>query len=386
MNLSRRLGQGLAIAWLLLLYPAVSIVFHGPASPVRVIGTLVALAAFIAVYLAFWLHWYSCPTPRSVSAITGLLLVLGLVINAASGIWTINPFIFPIMVAGYGYPVRLAVAAVVGLSAFAMAVVQPALGALKLSVTDLVAVELIYLLQLILIGFAAIGIGRLVATIAELRIAREQLALLAVEQERARFARDIHDLVGHSLSVITLKGELAAQLVDKAPGRAADEIRDIVRVARTALGEVREAVSGYRQPTLAAELAGARAAFAAAGIELRIEQAAGALTPEKEAVLAWTVREGATNVLRHSKAQRCTVQLSRDDDQIQLEIVDDGVGSALPQLGNGLRGLGERVREQDGRLEAGPLPNQGFRLRVSLPSGRVTHPAFEPSTPADVGQ
>ena len=386
MRFSARLGQALAIAWLLMLYVPLGAIFHGHPGALRVAGTLLAVGAFVAVYLTFWLRWYRCPSPRLVGIVVGALMILGLLINVASDAWSINPFIFPIVVAGYGYPLRLGIVAVLGLTVAAMAVVQPALFALKLSAADDIAVELIGLIQLLLIGFGAIGIARLVQTIAELRAAREQLALMAVEQERARFARDVHDLMGHSLSVITLKGELASQLIDSAPAQAASEIREIVSVARNALREVREAVSGYRQPTLATELAGARAALAAAGIECQIDQAAGALAPQVEAVLAWTVREGATNVLRHSKARHCSILMTRDDDEIRLDVVDDGAGAAAPQAGNGLRGLGERVRDQGGRLEAGPLPHQGFRLRVALPTAGARSAAPDATKAAEIGE
>lgn len=384
MKLSARLGQALAIAWLLLLYVPLGAIFHGHPSGLTVTGTLLAMGAFVAVYLSFWLSWYRRPSRRLVTVVVASLMILGLLINVASDVWTINPFIFPIVVAGYGFPSRLAVAAVFGLTTIAMAVVQPSLLVLKLSAADELFVELIGVLQLLLIGFGAFGVARLVGTITALGAAREQLARLAVEQERARFARDVHDLMGHSLSVITLKGELASQLIDSAPERARSEVRDIVRVARQALGEVREAVSGYRQPTLASELAGAQAALAAAGIECHIEQAAGALTAETEAVLAWTVREGATNIIRHSKARRCSVLLNRDDDFVRLDIVDDGTGGTAPQAGNGLRGLGERVRDKGGRLEAEPLAHQGFRLRVALPTASVQNAATKPSEAAEI--
>lgn len=386
MKVSARLGQALAIAWLLLLYVPLGAIVHGHPGALTVVGTLLSMAAFVAVYLAFWLRWYRCPSVRLVTIVVGTLMVLGLLINVASDVWTINPFIFPIVVAGYGYPVRWAIAAVLGLTALAMAVVQPSVFALKLSVADDVFIEVIGALQLLLIGFASIGIARLVGTIAELRAAREQLARMAVDQERARFARDVHDLMGHSLSVITLKGELAAQLIDSAPEQARSEVRDIVSVARDALREVREAVSGYRQPTLASELAGAQAALAAAGIECQIEQAGGALTAATEAVLAWTVREGATNVIRHSKARRCSVVLNRDDDYIRLDIIDDGASGAAPEAGNGIRGLGERVRDQGGRLEAGPLPHQGFRLRVTLPTDKTRATVADPSEAVEIGE
>ena len=386
MRISARFGQVLAIAWLVLLYVPLSAVFHDHPSGLRVAGTLLSTAAFVSVYLAFWLRWYRRPDPRLVTIVVAVLTILGLLINFASDVWTVNPFIFPIVVAGCGYSLRVGIVAVVGLTALAMAVVQPSVIAAKLTAAEVIVVEVVGVLQLLLIGFAAIGIARLVGTIAELRAAREQLARMAVEQERARFARDVHDLMGHSLSVITLKGELAAQLIESAPEQALNEVRDIVRVARNALREVREAVSGYRRPTLASELAGAQAALAAAGIDCHVEQAAGALTPETEAVLAWTVREGATNVIRHSKAHHCNVVLNRDDDFVRLDIVDDGEGGAAPRAGNGLRGLGERVRDQGGRLEAGPLPHQGFRLRVALPTGAAKDVAANPSEAAEIGE
>ncbi|HVS06223.1 MAG TPA: sensor histidine kinase [Candidatus Dormibacteraeota bacterium] len=367
-----RLGRALAFAGLFLLYPPLGVFFHGTPSGLMAAGIVAGLAVFVAVYAWFWLRGYRSPSAGLVTAVVGILMGLGVLINVVSGAWSVNPFIFPIVIAGYAYRPRLAVAAVLGLTAIAMAVIQPAVLALSPTAADVVVLGLIASAQLLIIGFGVLGVSRLVATISELRAAREQIARLAVDQERMRFARDVHDLMGHSLSVITLKGELASQLIEAAPAQAQSEIRDIVRVAREALREVREAVSGYRQPTLANEIAGARAALMAAGIDCRVEQSAGALTRDAEAVLAWTVREGATNVIRHSKAKRCSILLGRDDEEVRLDVVDDGAGGATPQAGNGLRGLGERIRGNGGRLEAGPLPYQGFRLRVTLPVGERT--------------
>jgi len=385
MRVLARLGRAMAIAWLLLLYVPLGVVFHGTPSTLTVVGTLLSMGVFIAVYVAYWLRWFRYPSLRVTTIFVVALMILGLLINVASNTWSINPFVFPIVIAGYAYPVRLAIVSVLGLSLVAMVLVQPALFAVRLPAIDDVVLELLGALQLLLFGFGAIGIARLVGTIRELQLAREQLARLAVEQERTRFARDVHDLMGHSLSVITLKGELASQLIESAPQQALDEVRDIVKVARNALREVRETVSGYRQPTLASEIAGAQAALAAAGIECTIEQSAGALTSETEAVLAWTVREGATNVIRHSKAHRCSIVLKRDDDFVRLDIVDDGPSSAVPQVGNGLRGLGERVRDQNGRLEAEPLPHQGFRLRVVLPTDKSKVPT-DATEAAEIGE
>jgi two-component system sensor histidine kinase DesK len=228
---------------------------------------------------------------------------------------------------------------------------------------------------------SSLGIGLLMLLMRDLRVrndelnhARAELARLAVAEERERFARDLHDLLGHTLSVIALKAELAGRLLpDDAPG-AQREIADVEAVARGALGEVREAVSGYRQPTLDGELAGARMALDAAGIEARFDRPAVTLDPAVEAVLAWAVREGATNVIRHSDAGTCSMTITAGLSEAGVEIVDDGVGagrdSALAAEGSGLPGLSERVRALGGQLQAANAPKRGFRLAVTVPSSR----------------
>ena len=222
------------------------------------------------------------------------------------------------------------------------------------------------LINAAIVGVAAIGGRLLIDANRQLSLAREQIARLAVGEERLRFARDLHDLLGHSLSVIALKSELAGRLVSRAPGLAEHEIRDIEKVARDALREVRETVAGYRQPTLAAELAGVREAMMAAGIEFRLDEQHDGLPPALEAVAAWAVREGATNVLRHSKATRCSVRIVADRQKATVEVVDNGRGGA-PHAGSGLQGLEERVRGRGGTMQAEPMPHEGFRLRITLP-------------------
>ncbi|MFZ0384861.1 MAG: sensor histidine kinase [Solirubrobacteraceae bacterium] len=237
------------------------------------------------------------------------------------------------------------------------------------------------------LGLAAsvIGVGFLLMLLRDLRVrnaelsdARAALANVAVAAERERFARDLHDLLGHSLSVIAIKAELAGRLLPGAPDRAAGEVADVEAVARQALGEVRDAVSGYRQPTLAGELEGARMALSAAGIEASFEADPVSLDPAVEAVLAWTVREGATNVIRHSGATRCSVRIRSDAGDAGVEVVDDGAGadgSPVPGPlasggdigGNGLAGLRERAAGLRGRIEAGTAPDGGYRLAVSVP-------------------
>jgi two-component system sensor histidine kinase DesK len=220
------------------------------------------------------------------------------------------------------------------------------------------------------------GIGLLMLVMRDLRArneeltaARAELARLAVAQERQRFARDLHDLLGHSLSVIALKAELAGRLLPARPEDAQREVSEIEDVARAALVEVREAVSGYRKLTLDGELGGARMALSAAGIEAEIERESFELPGEAEAVLAWAVREGATNVLRHSHANRCRFRFSRTATGASLEVLDDGVGAVNGGhgAGHGLTGLAERVSALQGRVLAGPAPSGGYRLAVEVP-------------------
>jgi two-component system sensor histidine kinase DesK len=208
----------------------------------------------------------------------------------------------------------------------------------------------------------------------ELQAARRELADLAVAEERARISRDLHDTLGHSLSVIALKAELARRVLPDDPVRAAAEIGDVETVARDALSSVRETVSGYRQPTLAMELAGARAALAAAGIDARVEPAPEDLPRDVDAVLGWAVREGVTNVLRHSDAAHARVRVVVGGGDAVVEIEDDGgapadadPATAHGRPGMGLAGLRERAARLGGGIEAGPLASGGFRLRVAVP-------------------
>jgi len=221
------------------------------------------------------------------------------------------------------------------------------------------------------LGWWMIGFARLITTVRELRAAREEIARLAVNEERVRFARDLHDLLGHSLSLIALKSELAGRYLPERPGDAATEVADIAEVSRRALSEVREAVGGYRRPTLRVELAGAREALAAAGIDVRADTPCAALPPDAEAVLAWAVREGATNVLRHAGARHVEIRVHAGGEQVSVEVVDDGRGASSGEVddGTGLAGLAERVARHHGRLEAAPRAEGGFRLAVSVPLG-----------------
>ncbi len=217
------------------------------------------------------------------------------------------------------------------------------------------------------IGFLMTIIGRLATANDELLAAREERARLAVAEERLRFSRDLHDLVGHSLSLIALKAQLAGRVLPEDPERAAQDIAELQEVAREALVEVRQAVSGYRRPTLEGELAGARMALEAAGIEMSVQAPAESLPEEVDEVLAWTVREGTTNVIRHSNAGRAQIRVLPGETSATVEVRDDGRTAAPPNGGHGLEGLRERAERLSGRVEAGSLPEGGFRLAVSVP-------------------
>jgi len=239
------------------------------------------------------------------------------------------------------------------------------------------------LLPVLLIGLAMIGLRMQITLVRELAQARETVARLAANTERLRLARDMHDLTGQSLSMITLKSELAAKRLAKLPSSAEQdavltELTDIGRVSRQTLHDIREAVSGYRRPTLAIEVITARNALEAAGIRLdddpELTLRSGTFDPDAETVLAWCLREAVTNVIRHSHAKSCRIRLTGHDHELSLEIADDGQGFAeraaspaasptagraatytadqAPQ-GSGLHGMSERLSAVGGRLSLG---------------------------------
>lgn len=200
---------------------------------------------------------------------------------------------------------------------------------------------------------------------AELRLSQDEVRQMAQVAERERISRDLHDLLGHTLSVITLKAELAGRLVDRDPQKATAEIREVEEVSRAALAEVREAISGMRRRGLAGELQQAEIALKAAGVQLAVEGAPPALKPANEAVLAMVVREAVTNVIRHAQAGHCRIEFRTGNGETFVEVRDDGRGGK-PVAGGGIEGMRARLAAVGGRLEVGG--DFGLRLRAWLPT------------------
>jgi two-component system sensor histidine kinase DesK len=202
---------------------------------------------------------------------------------------------------------------------------------------------------------------RSVSAALELAEARAALARLAAENERSRIGRDLHDLLGQSLTTITLKAALARRLSEHDPERAAQEIAEVEELSRQTLTEVRAAVSSYREVTLAGELARGRELLRASGVDPDLPTTTDLVDAAHQELFGWVVREGLTNVARHAHASRCTVRFSANE----VEICDDGIGGPS-SFGNGLAGLRERVTAAGGTVDAGPLIPRGWRLRVAV--------------------
>lgn len=239
-------------------------------------------------------------------------------------------------------------------------------------------VDIVYLAQTTaLTGLVVYGLSRLTSLVDQLHKARADLARLAVSNEQLRFSRDLHDLLGYSLSAVTLKSELIRRLIPTNPHRACDEVDEVLGISRQALADVRRVASGYREMSLSSELASAESVLAAADVDVTVDtqDAIEGLGPMTSTVLATVLREGVTNLLRHSKASRCWISARVEGDVVRLSIVNDGLvlGSHLrsPHSGNGLGNLERRLEDIGGLLIAQPLPDASdtdmFRLTAEAP-------------------
>jgi two-component system sensor histidine kinase DesK len=346
------------VFWLLFLAPLVTKVIHADQPVVARALTLLAIAAFVVLYLTAVPLTAIRPMddPLRYVAVAAALL-LGLATAPVGGEASESTFVYIAVVAVGLLRPRIAAPIAAGVALLAIA--------LSYGVPGWSNDPWGLVFSVFLASVATMAFVRLIRRNYELAAAREGLAAMAVEQERARFARDLHDLLGHSLTVITVKSELAGRLMARDPERAAREVADIERLAREALADVRSTVAGYREVTLATELSAARSALTAAGITAELPGALDEVPGARRELFGWVVREGVTNVVRHSDAHLVRVMVS----PTTVEVVDDGSGCCADDLtGNGLLGLRERLSAAGGRLEAGPADGGGFRLYAEVPA------------------
>jgi two-component system sensor histidine kinase DesK len=330
--------------------------FYIPPQPIEIVLLVVIVGLFLPVYL--YSYWTSGARAVLCVLFTCLLAAVWTPYNFGAG----NLFIFACAMCGRLQPPRRA---------------YQMMGAVM--VIALVASTLIsegrmyFVLPLLVVG---IPIG--LASISEASLARSRKALerkqeevehMARIAERERISRDLHDLLGHSLSMIALKAELAGKLAERDVEACRSEIRDIESAAREALSEVRAAVTGYRHTGLVSALATARASLAAANVELHEEVQPFALPPAKENVLALALREAVTNIIRHAGASRCTLGLAREDGMAVLRIADDGRGATGIKHGNGLAGMQERAAAAGGTLSINA--DAGVAIELRLPMGEA---------------
>ncbi|MFA3875004.1 sensor histidine kinase [Streptomyces sp. MMCC 100] len=357
--------------WLAYLGAPVNDLLHGGhAAGVQVLGWL-GLVVFVVWYMLLLFRTGRGDRTEVVLGSLAVLAAQSTVLALTLGREWLVLFVYVSIASGAALPLRLARWTIPGASALltVLALVMP-------GGTSFIAP---LLLPALLGGFAMTGVRELIRTTIALREARATVAQLAANEERLRLARDLHDLLGHSLSLITLKSELAGRMLPAHPDKAAQQVADIEQVSRQALVDVREAVTGYRRARLAAELAGAKVALTAAGVvaELPGEPDPTGLAEESEAALAWALREAVTNVVRHSGARRCVVELlerqTLDGAVLELSVEDNGSGGPAPANtpGNGLTGLAERLEKVGGALEAGGS-RRGFRLVARVPAGVAT--------------
>jgi two-component system, NarL family, sensor histidine kinase DesK len=350
----------LAGIWLVYLFKPLQVIWREDDELQRIVG-LVALGAFCTAYLSFFAVvrqqrrlGMSGPLWRRIGYLV-VMLVLATAMIPAAGESALNSFVYVVAMAMMTLPLA-AGAAVTGV----------------LFITAEVLLQIVpgwhedggYGFSIVLAALAVFGLRRAIQRGWELAAARKDFAELRVQEERTRFARDLHDILGHSLTVITVKAELAGKLLPDQPDRAAVEVADVENLARAALADVRAAVAGYRGPSLAGELVSARAALTAAGITPELPTAVDSVPEDRRELFAWVVREGVTNVVKHSKASRCTVMV----DANSVEVADDGVGAAASTSGggHGLVGLRERAAAAGAVLQVGSRPGGGFRLALRM--------------------
>ena len=339
---------------------------------------LAGLAAFAVLYVAaLWVRWRTSRPRLSYWLLSALAAVaLGLNLGFGQDMTSLFPLLSIVCGAvvpwvmprsGHGPPRPLLVVFIVALTAMFIAIGQHATAGDIWSAWYGPALS----------GLVVAVIFRFMEAVAELRRTREELARSAVDAERLRFARDMHDLLGHTLSVMVVKAQVTRKLVSRDPAQAERQAMDIEEIGRGALSEVRQAIAGYRGRGLARELEASRAALADAGITAEVRQDGPPVPAGADALLGWVVREGVTNVIRHSGGRHCQIAVHSQDGRVSVTISDDGGAAAPPSPGeaappvtaggHGLKGLRERLAADGGTLEAGPRDGGGFRLSAAVP-------------------
>ncbi len=345
-----RYGWLLWSTWMIfLIFPVVDAVQED--SIVRVVGGLAGVAIFAAVYVMAFrgLFGRGAATETSDTLMLVVLAVIAAATGAAIGLGALSfmPFLASFGMFGLRRPWTWWWAG--------------ALVAVTL-VLPLVAGQLMdyLLLAFILVAVSlGTGTGRVMSDLGERHErTRDELTVTA---ERDRVARDVHDVLGHSLTVVSVKAQLAERMIDRDPERARAELVEIQTLTRQALAEVRATVGGLRAAGLDDEVAAAGVALRAAGITADLPTSTSVLDPRRRTVAAWVLREAVTNVVRHSGATRCVVTL----EESRFSIRDDGVCDAEIVAGNGLRGLSERVSGTGGQLRVGPAAHGGTELEVT---------------------
>jgi two-component system sensor histidine kinase DesK len=343
-------ASGLIYALFVFLVPAMS-----GATAIVWLLTTASFIAFGFLYADFFRHW-SGPKRRQLAAIAGIgLLGYGMLpINTGSTTYIIYVAALVPFVLAPRWSILVFVALVGALWAAGVFVKSPDRVVITTWITGVIFI----------VGMGNLFLGDRIRQHALLRRAQEDVKEMAKVAERERIARDLHDVLGHTLSVIALKSELASKLADRDPARAVEEIREVERVSREALAEVRSAVEGYKSRGFSGELHNAQQALGSAGVRLDtiVEQVA--LSARQETVLALALRETITNVVRHARASVCRVALGTDRGELVLTIQDDGVGGPLRE-GNGLLGMRERVRAAGGTLDIDGA--KGVKVCVRLP-------------------
>ncbi|SNX62288.1 two-component system sensor histidine kinase DesK [Streptomyces sp. TLI_55] len=316
--------------------------------PVHMLWTLGAVTAVVAVTAI----GVSERGPGGDDAQTAAGSVFGVILIFGAG------------VVAMGVPERRRVYGVVtGFAAGAGVVALP----LGLPAPAALVTTLVVLLGAGFVAFSSAFSVWLLNAVYELDEARETRARLAVAEERLRFGRDLHDVMGRNLAVISLKSELAVQLARRGRPEAEEQMIEVQRIAQESQREVREVVRGYREADLGVELGGAQGVLAAAGIECTVSGEAAGLPLDVQSALGWVVREATTNVLRHGDAKRCTVAVRRTEDGVVLTVENDGAAGPSGPGGSGLAGLRERLAAVDGTLEAGTVREGVFRLVAQVP-------------------